>query len=101
MPQRRRYTDEDKARWLDEFETLGGTAAAFCRERGLGYQSFMQWHRAAVGSSAAEPPTGFVEIDLAPRREAASAVGALVELDFGGGLVLRIRPLHGQPLPRP
>lgn len=101
MAQRRRYTDEDKTRWLDEFATLGGTAAAFCRERGIGYQSFMQWRRAAGGSSAAEPVTGFAEIDLAARREHAAAGGTLVELDFGGGLVLRIRPLHDQPLPRP
>ena len=101
MRPRRRYTDEDKARWLDEFATIGGSAAAFCRERGLGYQSFMQWRRAAGGSAAAEPATGFVEIDVAPRHEAAPVIGTLVELDFGGGLVLRIRPLHGQPLPRP
>lgn len=86
---------------LDEFETLGGTAAAFCRERGIGYQSFMQWRRAVGRTAAAQPPAEFVEIDLAPRRDAAPAVGTLVELDFGGGLVLRIRPLLGQPLPPP
>ena len=100
MAQRRRYTDEDKARWLEEFATHGGTAAAFCRKRGLGYQSFMQWRRATGRSATAEPAADFVEIDFAPRRETASAAGALVELDFGGGLVLRIRPLHSQPLPK-
>lgn len=102
MAPRRRYpTDADKARLLDEFETHGGTAAAFCRERGLGYQSFMQWRRTAGRSAAAQPPAEFVEIDLAPRRDAAPVAGNLVELDFGGGLVLRIRPLPGQPLPPP
>lgn len=101
MALRQRYTDEDKTRWLDEFATTGGTAAAFCRERGIGYQSFMQWRRAAGGSSAAEPATGFVEIDLAARREHPAAAGTLVELDFGGGLVLRIRPLHSPALPLP
>lgn len=101
MAQRQRYTVKDKTRWLDEFAAYGGTAAAFCRKRGISYQSFMQWRRAAGGASAAEPATGFVEIDLAPRRESAPVVAALVELDFGGGLVLRIRPLHGQPLPKP
>lgn len=100
MPQRRRYTDEDKARWMDEFETRGGSAAAFCRERGLGYQSFMKWRRAAGGPPVAQSAIDFVEIDLASRREHAPGAGALVELDFGGGLVLRIRPFHGQPLPR-
>jgi hypothetical protein len=97
---RQRYTDEDKARWLAEFAITGGNAAAFCRERGLGYQSFMHWRRAAAEPPQAPPAPGFIEIDLAPRREATPVGGTLVELDFGGGLVLRIRPLHGQALPR-
>jgi hypothetical protein len=32
---RTRYTDEDKARLLGEFDAYGGSAAAFCRDRGL------------------------------------------------------------------
>ena len=83
---------------MDAFAAQGGSAAAFCRERGLSYQSFIRWRRAAGRLSAPEPTAGFVEIDLAPRREASSGIGALVELDFGGGLVLRIRPFHNQPL---
>ena len=34
---RTRYTDEDKARLLGEFDAGGGSAAAFCRERGISY----------------------------------------------------------------
>ena len=40
---RTRYTDEDKARLLGEFEAGGGSAAAFCRERGISYQTFVAW----------------------------------------------------------
>jgi transposase-like protein len=104
MSQRRRYSDEDKARWLGEFEQVGGSAAAFCMERGLAYQSFMQWRRAAGGvaleTEQAQQSTGFVQIDLSPRSEP-PGIGALVELDFGGALVLRIRPLHSHPSMRP
>ncbi len=99
MSQRRRYSDKDKARWLGEFERVGGSAAAYCKERGLGYQSFMRWRSATAKASEVEQvqqAPGFVEIDLTPRRES-HAAGALVELDFGGGLVLRIRPLHSHP----
>ena len=42
---RTRYTDEDKARLLGEFDAGGGSAASFCRERGISYQTFIAWRR--------------------------------------------------------
>lgn len=103
MSQRRRHTDADKARWLEEFETVGGSAAAFCRERGLPYQSFINWRLTAAEPKEVEPTPEFIEIDFAPRpaSPAPAAAGALVELDFGDGLVLRIRSLHSHLTARP
>lgn len=95
---RRRYTDEEKARLLDEFHAGGATAAAFCREQGLCYQTFLNWRRAAPDDSTPPERTEFIELDLAraPRPEADPAM--LVELDLGGGIVLRVRR---EPVPRP
>jgi hypothetical protein len=48
---RARYTDEDKARLLGEFDACGRSAAAFCRDRGLSYVS-AQW----MGVGRISPP---------------------------------------------
>ena len=90
---RTRYTDEDKARLLGELEARGGSAAAFCRERGISYQTFISWRRNRRDSSRkAGAAMEFVELALEPpggsRMESVPA--PQVELDFGGGFVLRI-----------
>jgi hypothetical protein len=87
---RRRYTDEDKARLLGEFDACGGSAAAFCRDRGLSYQTFIAWRRGTVARRDAANAIEFVELALGPVTEERSTTGPRVELDFGGGMVLRI-----------
>lgn len=94
---RRRFTDEDKARLLGEFDACGGSAAAFCRDRGLSYQTFIVWRRGMPARRDAGNAIEFVELALDPVTEERSATGPRVELDFGGGMVLRIH----LPSPRP
>ncbi len=94
---RTRYTDEDKARLLGEFDARGGSAAAFCRERGLSYQTFIAWRRGAPARRDAGNAMEFVELALAPVAQERTTTGPRVELDFGGGFVLRIH----LPTPRP
>jgi transposase-like protein len=94
---RRRYTEDEKTEFLAEFDRHGGSAAAFCREHGLVYQTFMTWCRrptADLVESAHTPE--FVEVELeAPRRDRRD-YGSLVELELGAGMILRIRPPHDQ-----
>lgn len=94
---RRRYTDEDKARLLGEFDACGSSAAAFCRERGLSYQTFIAWRRGASVRRDAGAAMEFVELALGPVPEERTATGPRVELDFGGGLVLRIHLPASRP----
>ncbi len=95
---RTRYTDEDKARLLGEFDARGGSAAAFCRDRGLAYQTFIAWRR---GAQATRHDAGtameFVELALGPAAGERTATGPRVELDFGGGVVLRIHLPTSRP----
>ena len=90
----RRYTDKKKRALLRKFERHGGTAAAFCRENGVGYHSFLGWRRDAQREAAEQSgPAQFVEVEV-PREETNQshpATGAAaVELVLGGGMVLRI-----------
>ena len=91
---RTRYTDEDKARLLGEFDAGGGSAAAFCRERGISYQTFITWRRGRrVTRRKAEAPVEFVEfveLALGPAAGRREQAGPRVELELGGGIVLRV-----------
>lgn len=88
---RTRYTDEDKARLLGEFDADGGSAAAFCRERGISYQTFIAWRRGRrVTRRKAGAAVEFVELALGPAADRREQTGPRVELDLGGGFVLRV-----------
>ena len=63
---RSRYSDEDKARLLGEFDACGGSAAAFCRDRGLAYQTSIAWRRGTAGRRDAGNTMEFVELALGP-----------------------------------
>ena len=94
---RRRYTDDEKTKFLTEFDQHGGSAAAFCREQGLTYQTFLGWRRGWDGESQPDRPmetAEFVEVELQPGNQAPgrSMVDPAVELVLGGGTVLRIYP---------
>lgn len=97
---RRRYTEEEKANYLAKFEAAGTNAAAFCREEGLAYQTFLSWRRSRGNLSqavAAARPAEFVEVELepAPACPGRGAGTPAVELTLGAGMVLRIYPTQG------
>ena len=96
----KRYTKEQKTSWLEEFKHAGGSAAAFCRDREIPYQSFTKWRRAARRAAGEEEADSteakrFVEIDLSPAHGiglARDVRDAAVELSLGNGMILRIFP---------
>jgi len=92
---RTRHTDKEKARIIREFEHHDGSAAAFCRQRGVSYQTFTNWRRRASASLpiTAEPPA-FLEFELGAAPSRRASAGPLIELELGGGIILRIHPAH-------
>jgi transposase-like protein len=90
---RTRHTDQQKARTLLDFEHTDQSAAAFCRQRGLSYQTLMNWRRSAAANlPLSEPPLAFLEFELGAPRQRPAPAGPLVELELGGGIILRIYP---------
>ncbi len=91
------------AQWevlLTEQSRSGLTQEAFCRLRGLGYSTFGFW-RARLGESATArtkrksvtPRAAFIELPAWPVPPVAIAdndTALHVELELGGGMVLRI-----------
>ena len=70
---RRRYTNEEKTKFLAEFDQHGGSAVAFCREQGLTYRTFLGWRRGRNGESQPKRPmqaAEFVEVELQAGNEA-------------------------------
>ena len=89
----RRYTEEERAAWLAKFERTTGSAAAFCREHGISYGSFMRWRGQAEPGPSAPGPAEFIELDVPrPATVQGGPGGPGVELSFLCGLTLRIVP---------
>jgi transposase-like protein len=90
---RKRYTDQEKTRIIREFEQHDGSAADFCRQHEVSYQTFMKWRRRATTSlpSMTEPPA-FLEFELGAAHKRRVFAGPLIELELGGGIILRIHP---------
>ena len=92
---RTRHTDKEKARILRVFVDHDQRAAAFCRQRGVSYQTLVNWRRRAAANlpDPGQPPA-FLEFQLGPAPHRPAPVGPLVELELGGGIILRIHPAH-------
>ena len=90
---RTRHTDKEKARIIREFEHHDGSAAAFCRQRGVSSQTLKNWRRRASASRpiTTEPPA-FLEFELGTAPSRHVSPGPLVELELGDGIILRIHP---------
>jgi hypothetical protein len=82
---------------LERFRANGLNGRAFCAREDLGYASFCAWRQKLAGdlsvpattsTSLAPPETAF--IDLGPMAAPAGKTWA-VELELGGGVVLRLR----------
>jgi transposase-like protein len=95
---RRRYTEKERDEYMEEFERGDASAAAFCREKGLAYQTFLNWRRRRTALALAEVPessaTEFVEVELpvSGRSVVPASMDPAVELVLAGGSVLRIYP---------
>lgn len=109
MPRRStRYTVAERRDLVERQRQSGQTAAAFCREHDLVYQTFVAWRRRVdsgddrsgvatktlPGTATASLPE-FIELGVAQTgadtASAASTGDWLVELDLGDGLTLRMR----------
>lgn len=101
---RRRHTDNEKARIIREFKNHHGSTVDFCRQRGISSQTFANWRRRTEASLASkEPPRQedapeFLEFEIGAMPDRKSASSPLVELELGGGMVLRILPARIQQL---
>jgi transposase-like protein len=90
---RRRHTDKEKARIIREFENHHGSMADFCRQRGISSQTLANWRRRSeVSLASKEEPPGFIEFEFGATPDRRAPSGPLVELELGGGMVLRIHP---------
>lgn len=105
MAKSRKRTNRTPKQWqrlITEFEAGHQGPEEFCRKHGLGSNRFYHWRRkfrnqgtAAVDDSAG-PLVDFVELPpvspkAAPERAPAGDGDWRVELDLGGGMVLRVR----------
>ncbi len=98
--QRVRRSRAEWQRLLERFAVSGLTQSAFCAREGVGLSTFARWRdRLAKEPTASEadangPAPVFAEIDFdAPGETISHGAGSGwdVELDLGGGCVLRIR----------
>jgi len=106
-----RYTLAERHALVDQQRLSGLSAAAFCREHDLVYQTFVGWRRrraddgADRGAPAVPLPhpaqrvhdtlPEFIELGVSESADAQTPPGPvspwLVELDLGGGMTLRVR----------
>ena len=84
------------AQWqalIERFERAGQTRKRFCAAHGVALSTFDRWRRKlreAVAEREEEPQALFVELSSPPGAEVPAPVWD-VELEFGGGVVLRVR----------
>jgi transposase-like protein len=90
---RRRHTDEEKARIIREFKNHHGSTVEFCRQRGISSQTLANWRRRSeVSLASKEELPEFLEFEIGATPDRMAAASPLVELELGGGMVLRILP---------
>jgi hypothetical protein len=53
----KRYSEEEKKMWLDDWQASGKSAWAYAKANGLNLQTFLKWTKPAE-----ETETGFVEV---------------------------------------
>lgn len=88
-----RRTGQEKARLLRDFERSGQSAAAFCRQRGVSYQTLANRRRAAADLPPPEQAPAFPGFQLgAARHRSAPAAARSSKPEPGGGIILRIHP---------
>ena len=104
MTQRKKVvrTPRQWQRLVTEFEAGDQGPKEFCRKRRLSSTQLYKWRKrfrgeeAAAGNGSAGPLVDFMELPVvspkaAPERSPAGDGSWRVELDLGGGMVLRLR----------
>ncbi len=82
---RTRHTAKEKARILREFEHHAGSAASFCRQRDVSYQTLMNWRRqVSTKLQTTEQPPAFLEFQLIQQDRQISARFLRPALPFRG-----------------
>lgn len=94
MARKRDRARRSRAEWeaiVARYEACDLTQLAFCEAEGISVASLGYWRRKlAEHPSSERPPPAFQEISVEPDAEPAGS-GWELELDLGGGHVLRIR----------
>lgn len=84
---RRRFSAEDRGRWVELYERSGEGVREFCRENALCQSSLSRWLRQKRAAGVEEPRGGsFVEVRVAAA--ATAAVAARVRLP--GGMTMEV-----------
>ena len=87
----RRRTANEWQQLVSQFERSGQSRRAFCSSQGLSLSTFDLWRRKLRGTPARREESGesmFVEVaQVEPTR----SLSWDVELELGGGVVLRVR----------
>jgi len=69
----KRYSEEEKGMWVEDWRESGKSVWAYAKENGLNGQTFRNW------TAGAEESPGFVEISPVGRERAAVAPEILIE----------------------
>ena len=80
---RQRYSREEKQRHILDQAASGLSAAAYCRQHGIGYGNFLNWQRQGSKSTPVFRP-----IDLVGSSESQTAIA---EVRFADGKILLVR----------
>ena len=85
---RKRYSDEQKHEILKDLEQSGLSRAAYCRRKGLNYQSVSKWVYQRVGQSTslALVQVQNDEIETRSDSDIAVHVGGSVKVDFSSAI---------------
>lgn len=86
-----RISRDEQLALVGEHKHSGLSATAFCRERGICYQSFLNWKKkAASPDRITTGRAAFVELSVEPEAPKATVSPLLAELVLGGGMVLKV-----------
>jgi transposase-like protein len=69
-----KFSEEEKAMWLEDWRRSGKTAWAYSKENGINPQTFVRWTRAET-----ETQTRFVEVPAQITRQVSNTAEILIE----------------------
>ena len=89
-----RYQRRTASEWqelISRFESTGQTRKDFCLSQGVSLSTFDLWRRKLRGRTAEHSESMFVEVSQVEPNAVSSWD---VELDLGGGVILRVRSVR-------